>query len=109
MTALTDFLLERIAEDEAAYRGAMHMGCVEERDDDLDVVIHNATCPNRVVAECRAKARLLERWTYADMCKGSEANDAYEQGLSDALRFLAEPYAGHPDYRQEWRLQITSS
>lgn len=45
--------------------------------------------PARVLAECRAKRRLVEEL------------GAFRRGA--ALRLLAMPYADHPDYRQEWK------
>jgi Family of unknown function (DUF6221) len=48
--------------------------------------------PTRVLAECAAKRRLLEAAGVAD--------GATRELL---LRSLALPYAGHPDYREEWR------
>ncbi len=53
--------------------------------------------PVRVLAECDAKRRIVEqvedvKWT------GSYAV------RDTVLRLLALSYAGHPDYREEWRL-----
>lgn len=43
--------------------------------------------PTRVLAECAAKRRLVEA----------------SAGNEKVLRILAEAYADHPDYRDEWR------
>jgi hypothetical protein len=121
---LTDFLLARIAEDEAVYRGAMHMGCVED-DSDGPNVIHSATCPNRVLAECDAKRRIVERHeplrsehvhARAERCAECGGNDWRPDAMGvlevhpwampwpcPTLRLLALPYAGHPAFREEWR------
>ena len=48
--------------------------------------------PTRVIAECRAKRRLVEA--------GRDADDATGDLV---LRSLASVYADHPDYREEWR------
>jgi hypothetical protein len=51
--------------------------------------------PARVLAECEAKRRIVD----------SEGSP-YVEGHVPAtrtLRFLALPYADHPDYRQEWK------
>ena len=71
----------------------------------------------RVLAECEAKRRIVE-WcgereqvyvgTIADADR-EPTPDMFVPGAlrnpADAvvLRFLALPYADHPDYRQEWR------
>ena len=48
--------------------------------------------PARVIAECRAKRRVVE---------AREGVDAATHDL--VLRTLALPYADHPEYREEWR------
>ncbi len=57
--------------------------------------------PSRVLAECEAKRRIVDECTPWV----SEPSDDYgAQTVSEmTLRFLALPYADHPDYRQEWR------
>ena len=49
--------------------------------------------PTRVLAECRAKRRLVEA--------GAALPDDATRGM--VLRGLASVYADHPDYRGEWR------
>ncbi len=49
--------------------------------------------PQRVLAECRAKRALL-RYAVAEL-------DAPQR--SEVLGMLAFPWAGHADYRAEWR------
>lgn len=56
--------------------------------------------PSRALAECEAKRRIVDAL--------SEQIDLshHEQTIADArymLRFLALPFADHPDYREEWR------
>jgi hypothetical protein len=120
---LTDFLLARIAEDEdvarrgisgqadpengwglVEYQGlaglalSPHVGHIHERVQGEHVIRWH---PARVLAECEAKRRILERavalseW---DEMGSSTADDGY-----DILGFLALPYADHPDYRQWWK------
>ena len=52
--------------------------------------------PARVLAECEAKRRIVERYGYL-----------YEHGDSGDMRWvlplLALPYASHPDYDPVWR------
>lgn len=99
MSALTAFLLARIAEDETVAReGAAcddddHAG-IWSGDigwDDLPVMtIHSA----RVLAECDAKRRIVNL---------DEMDGGADDGHVHALRCLATIYADHPDYREEWR------
>ena len=129
---VVEFLLARIAEDEAMYRDVA--GCyVGEAwapfgwGHEIDL---NA---ERGLAECEAKRRIIE-WHQAwpILVDAPAGFDAYAEGLQSAtlrmtrhiawmteqeyrdrfgsepptgpvLRLLALPYAGHPDYRQEWR------
>jgi hypothetical protein len=87
---LTEFLLARIAEDEA---------------DAYDV---DTQWPSRrVLAECEAKRRIVERC--ADM--SSRFRVVLDAGESvfrfpheDIPRFLAAVYADHQDFREEWRV-----
>lgn len=101
MSDLAEFLLARIAEDEADARGFDGGYC--------------QWGSARVLAECEAKRRIVE-WC-------SERNRIWAGTLADdptdptkhipgdyvhkedapVLRLLALPYADHPDYRQEWR------
>jgi hypothetical protein len=71
----------------------------------------------RMLAECEAKRRivgeLLERQAMVDAEIANPAfsedlrdeayDEGYEYGLEVALRFLALPYADHPDYGEDWR------
>jgi len=122
---ITEFLLARIAEDEAVakrvgnakmYRDDLGRGWIEgplghvaitdgRRDIPvaeaalLDHLGHNM--PGRVLAECEAKRRIVElSWHHL-------GEDDYGWGMEEAKRqvlvLLALPYADHPDYREEWR------
>ena len=133
-TTLTEFLLARIAEDEAAARAALgppaysHYGdnaaeetvamgqgegCAEEGADHL-----YRWLPPRVLAECDAKRRItsmhVEREYECSRCDtgywdenddGAEVYGARPEAYPcETLRALALPYADHPDYLPEWRL-----
>ena len=84
MTDLADFLLARIAEDEE--RG---QSLVTQWFDVGNACQSCGTDGARVIAECRAKRRIVE---------------AYGGAVWPVLILLALPFADHPDYRQEWRL-----
>lgn len=95
MTTLSDFLLARIAEDEAAAREWYSTGTVDQRRDDF------------WLAECEAKRRIVSEHGgqppyHVDPC---DAHDAAGATIPcDTLRALASVYADHPDYRPEWAL-----
>jgi len=107
MTDLADFLLARIAEDEAAAFGTATIGyALRPTDTGIVTVVGGA----RLRAECEAKRRIVRQATWAgpratlrDRVFGSAADEAYQQGVKAAIRLLALPYADHPDYRESWR------
>ncbi|MEU4348293.1 DUF6221 family protein [Streptomyces sp. NPDC023838] len=53
--------------------------------------------PARVLAEVDAKRQLVARVENHALLMGRD------EIHGDLLRLLALPYAGHPDYREEWR------
>lgn len=132
MTTLTEFLLARIAEDEAAARGAspgpwshshegLQGGEVIRSADDLRVTrvyqtgwpdylpaCENAAHiarhhPARILADCKAKRAAVREC--ADDLGQREGGLKGRVGRAtwDVLTHLAVPYADHPDYRDEWR------
>lgn len=107
MSELADFLLARIAEDEAVARQAVDYwsGDAASQPEYDHITLHD---PARVLAECEAKRRIVERYldvkAYVD--RGNYDVDEYAaelSGLETALEFLTAPHADHPDYREEWK------
>ena len=132
---LTDFLLQRIAEDEAVAReatpGKWHaddtystvtaepytsareaydrasaaVDCwVIPESMDSRVGDHNLAHiarhdPARVLAECEAKRRIVERAGFL-----IDEPDGLGNLCEGILMDLALPYADHEDYREEWRV-----
>lgn len=108
---LTDFLLARIAEDEAlaqaAHRESMrgHAGpgyarsivawAAQAKEVRGYELIERMT-PARVLAECEAKRRIVDVARYA-----TEGSAGW--GFRRILLDLATVYADHPDFRKEWR------
>jgi hypothetical protein len=91
---LSDFLLARIAEDtERARYGQAHPG--------------SGLAVNPV--ECEAKRRIVDELVtfHAALGQRMESTDprvvAYVS-FERVARYLALPYANHPDYQDEWRL-----
>ncbi|SDD41789.1 DUF6221 family protein [Auraticoccus monumenti] len=107
MTTLTEFLLARIAEDEAVAQGVRPHENLSTRDlTDLGFVNRDgyARCTvtsGRVLAECEAKRRIVT--AARDYSPELEHGDNGEWALEMALQALALPYAEHEDYREEWR------
>lgn len=97
-TTLADFLLARIAEDEAAAQAALALqgsGTHWPKSHPLD--------PSRALAECAAKRAILADRESIDRSAGM---DDWYAGRSDAnydaLYALASVYRDHPDYQREW-------
>ena len=96
---LTDFLLERIAEDREA---------LPNLGDEVEVIGGRfVNYRERVLLECEAKRRIVER--------AQRASQAFDQSINPTtsgvattmdlvLADLALPYADHPDYDESWRL-----
>jgi hypothetical protein len=116
---LADFLLARIAEDEAKVEymrqeEARALGTSPLFDSlqmnalgGIDIFIS----PDRWAAECEAKRRIAEQcqewlsydgadWEWTD--RGSDLALA-QIAAPRMLKLLALPYADHPDYRDEWK------
>jgi hypothetical protein len=120
---LADFILQRIAEDEAAAREAIAMrdrinfirppevpDLAFEAWEDAPVPFV-AVGPERVLAECEARRRIVgehearwitpENWWACDTCGTPGEYDVMSP--CPTLRLLALPYADHQDHREEWR------
>lgn len=131
---LTEFLLARIAEDEALARrcAGMRAADPEVGADTYGLVITDsggsgetiiAADPARVLAECEAKRRIVEAFeeervrrdiynraydegqlTTDDDLRSRLASNAKCRGLEIAMEAHAAVCADHPDFREEWRL-----
>jgi uncharacterized protein DUF6221 len=106
---LTDFLVSRIAEDEAAARAAeASEGDVHEIFDRGPETVgdhYRRHGPSRILAECDAKRRIVEHVQGVANNAGDPPSiePASLPMLTHVLRLLALPYSDHPDYREEWR------
>lgn len=109
MSDLTEFLLARITEDEAvAQRDAASPPPVSAMS---ATFVKNPMSPDRVLAECEAKRRIVEL-RYSWNLQAERATEppfgpilkAQVITADTVLRTLAMPYADHPDYREEWRV-----
>jgi hypothetical protein len=63
--------------------------------------------PARVLADVAVKRRIVDRCQNSHETMPSWGSEDYpggeRSGLYQAVQLLALPYAGHPDYREEWR------
>lgn len=95
MTTLTEFLLARIAEDEAAAHDRLGKGALS-----TSVILQWQQ--HRVLAECEAKRRIVELhaydWNPRGLCMACDID-----GPCPTLHALALPYDAHPDYDEAWR------
>ena len=107
--SITEFLLARIAEEEALARN------LDDPDGSLELVAAQDTAvvmrPARLFAEIRAKRRLIEVHPGASDVGGCPGCGDSPGGTwrtppghtCPVLAALALEYADHPDYRREWR------
>lgn len=109
---LAEFLLARIAEDEATIRDAARHAEATPQEivaalqagsqayrflGDLEDAGYAVVRQARVLADCEAKRRII------DLLRQRTGEPDDHGQLRAALGLLALPYADHPDYRQEWR------
>ena len=111
MSDLTDFLLARIADDEAVAK-SIDTGAWEDAVSTSRRFDHVwRWSPARVLAECEAKRRIVALHTGQHECVGIKYGKPdcvlvapgfmYED--DPTLLLLATPYTDHPDYREEWK------
>ena len=106
---LSEFLLARIAEDEAATSDLVetYEGFVGGLSSDavtrlaLDPFLARFD-PAYVLAECEAKRRIVNA-IESGAVQGRD-RDPFDRGVQWAALMLASAYAGHPDYLPLWKL-----
>ncbi len=119
MADLADFLLARIAEDEAVARTAadtegasrwatLPPGETPDIDANMGTLPHiTRHDPARVLAECEAKRAIIAAYReglWVDPGNRQECAAAVSaEPAASMMRALAAVYADHPDYRDEWR------
>ena len=117
---LTEFLLARIAEDEALSRPyqckrawVAYGGPVDDGPTTVPAITRRLD-PARVLAECEAKRRIVGEHGGGFVCEScaGEPRIAYKavvplptakRAPCPTLRALGVVYADHPDYQPEWR------
>lgn len=122
---ITEFLLDRIEEDEERARSADSGRWLPEDkgvtfefygdefpDGEAQVRLVADTRANqnhiarwgpaRVLAECAAKRAILTLFKSEDVKEDWSIEAAYAAGVDDCIRALAAVYADHPDYENEW-------
>jgi Family of unknown function (DUF6221) len=117
MSDLADFLLARIAEDEAVavqladlwaktYYAVDPDALAPGVREGVDAVFAAANAgPARIRTEIHIKRRLVElctSWPEGRTSASAEREQVHGPPDLQILRLLALPYVGHPDYRTEW-------
>ena len=102
MTTLSEFLLARITEDEAAARELIDNG-----PEWMEEAVSFGANPDRVLAECEARRRIVEGLhnilgDAPDQADGT-ALRGYVEALWVVVQELAAVYADHPDYQPGWK------
>ena len=102
---LTEFLLARIAEDEVQAHIARHDTCFNGIESPDEGAWYYCANPERRLAECDAKRRLVETLNIFIRIDGNGAGllepcAAMTSAL--VLAYLTLPYADHVDYQREW-------
>lgn len=99
---LATWLLAAIDEEERVAR--------ETGDDPVDSEHQARWTPDRVLAECEAKRRIVQEYIAQREFERQLPNSALQSpdetsAWEACVRILAEPYAkaGSPGYREEWR------
>jgi hypothetical protein len=113
---LAEFLLARIAEDEAVARAAAKDFLQDSGNSDWDGCTDaewawvTRWAPARVLAECEAKRQIVALHEDSHECSTYDHNGEIENCTwvldgenCTTLRLLALPYVDHPDFRAEWR------
>ena len=130
--AMTDpdivrFLEARIAEDEKLVRVAVTNATISTGLAEDDITwrwvsvarsgfrgdVEGAPTPQRVLAECEAKRNLIEMIGGTDIAQFRRSDEPIpisqsfmRRDVADGLlRIMAQPYADHPDFQPEWKLE----
>lgn len=96
---MTEFLLARIAEDEASAEDEVVR---MEKDPMIPgasyaLTILDVITPARVLAECAAKRKIVGSFPTA-----AQNGDGWDEAGYSVLCIMAAVYGDHPDYREEW-------
>jgi len=105
--SLTEFLLARIAEDEARARPMWELK-VRQRIIGVPIEPRSWPTPDRVLAEVEAKRQIVHLHSGPDYWKSPDfhlcVDSMTDNDECETLHALAMPYADHPDFRDEWRV-----
>lgn len=101
---LTEFLLARIDEDAAVARKVIEGASPGWLDTEEpwwcdEQTEHVAMPPARVLADCKAKRRIVEDSAHLSALPHGPLRSHAEW----VTAVLALPYVDHPDYREEWK------
>ena len=104
---LVEFLLARITEDEDVAHVERR---VRDRLPEMWSDFSQRFDPAWVLAECEAKRRIIALHQPGHECSQYDHNGDIDRFMychdfedCSTTKVLALPYAGHPDYQEEWR------
>jgi hypothetical protein len=114
MDDLVQFLRARLDEDERRARRAIDgpRNQFVSADEDIDPLLFDEdgtfALPARVLAEVDTKRQMIDEYARnAEAAEAEQCPNEWNGGIDKlghfVLPLLALPYAGHPDYRDEWR------
>jgi hypothetical protein len=95
----------KVARDATFWTGGVPEWTARAEPDGVHIARHD---PARVLADVAAKRRIIAEYAGRDqdvdlMLGRYTERQGQWAGLHLAVRLLALPYAGHPDYREEWK------
>jgi hypothetical protein len=96
---LTEFLLARIAEDEAVARWGRLVDDPSDPDSGMTILRWDHA---RLIAECESKRRIIDECT-GGLKYDVSCGEGHWGNFENILRILAAPYADHPDYLPKWK------
>lgn len=105
---IMEFLLARIAEDEALAQEAIKESVYRKETWDRELpIIQHITChnPNHLLAECAAKrAFIRDAQPVRTACPSDDWFGGAQRIYNDGLRIMATVYSRHPDFDPAWRV-----
>ena len=106
---VTDFVLARIAEDEATAKLALAPKILPGEASSVVRGLDGGIAgiyvdPARVLAQCAAMRKIVEEWTYESRgCDTVPARTPVAGALMVVIKHLASIWSDHPSWREEWR------
>ncbi len=94
MPTITEFVLDRVGEEEAAARTWMQLP-LQRTPPKTTSDLSDVRDPAQLLAECEARRALI---------LGRLRDHGQDESGDEVVRCLAAVYANHPDYNPDWAL-----